>query len=72
MSQNLIDSSREQESRKSPYGKYATPETSCSCPYRVLVTLNVSRLQSLIDISDEQDARACPLGLNAKKVTTPE
>ena len=65
VSQNLIDSSREQDRRKSPYGKYARPETSCSCPYRVLVTLKVSRDQSLIERSVEHEARAVPLGLNA-------
>ena len=72
VSQNLIDSSREQDSKYSPYGKYASPETSCSCPLRVLVTLNVSRLHNIIVRSVEHEARTCPLGLNARKLTMPE
>ena len=72
VSQNLIDSSREHESKKSPYGKYASPETSCSWPFKVFVTLNVSILHNLIERSVEHDAIAYPFGLNARKFTTPE
>ena len=47
------------------------PDTSCSCPWSVFVTLYVSRFHSFIVRSVDADARTLPLELNARKVTIP-
>jgi hypothetical protein len=68
----LIDSSLEQERRKLPEFMKATPDTSCSWPSSVFVTVNVYIDQSLIFISVAQEARVYPLGEKATKLTLPE
>ena len=71
VSQNLIDWSREHESRKSLLGRNDSPDTSCSCPCSVFYTVNVSRFQSLITRSVAHEASTLPLELKSRKVTIP-
>ena len=71
VSQNLMDWSREHESRKSLLGRNDSPDTSCSCPCSVFYTVNVSRFQSLITRSVAHEASTLPLELKSRKVTIP-